>query len=540
MLLLLAVATTFISPSAVFAAEESSEAALAGRIEEIIAGENAQAAKVFWGLEVYSPARGQTVYAHNANRYFLPASATKLFTTAAALDLLGPDYQFRTLVGARARIDRSGRLLGNLFFVGGGDPDLGGCSLPHTSEKEDGEQPDCDPTEILDRLAAQVAARGVQTVTGNLVIDQRFFAAEPYPPDWAVGDLLWGYGAPVRALSLADNALTLTVEPGERVNDPGRVMLEPFTRLYRVENRTWTALPGSETLLWVRRDPGSHALEISGPVALDENVREIKVAVEEPGKFIGELFRAALARQGVRVLGRTEVRFSSAPPFTGTGAPVVPIILAEHLSLPLVEDVTLINKISQNLHAEMLLRHLGQREPPEAALRERPRRPYQPPPRRADGSTEAGLEVLRAWLANAGIDPDDVSLTDGSGLSRRNLVTPRAVVALLRYVEARPWAPLLRSSLPVAGVDGTLETWGQNTTLRGRVRAKTGSLGHTRVLAGYLQTRTGETLLVAVFLNHHTLEDAEVQLLLERICEALVDLPVNETKSENRNSKLAR
>lgn len=497
------------------------------------------AAQAFWGLEVYAPARGRTLYTRNARHYFLPASLTKLFTTAAALDLLGPDYRFRTFVGARARIDRAGRLLGNLFFVGGGDPDLGGCSLPYTPEDEE-EEPACDPTEILDRLAAQVAARGVQTVTGNLVIDQRFFAAEPYPPDWAVGDLVWGYGAPVRALALADNALTLVVEPGERPNDPGRLTLEPLTHFYRLENRTWTVSRGGETLLWVRRDPGSRVLEISGPVALNHKGREIKLAVEEPGEWIGELFRAALARQGVHVLGRTEVRFAPSPPFTSTGTAVVPVLLAEHLSLPLVAEVTLINKVSQNLHAEMLLRHLGQREPPQAALPERPRRPYQPPPRRADGSTEAGLEVLRAWLANAGIDPADVSLTDGSGLSRRNLVTPQAVVALLRTSESRPWAPLLRSSLPLAGVDGTLEAWGQNSTLRGRVRAKSGSLGHTRALAGYLQTRAGETLLFALFLNHHTLEDAEVQLLFERICETLVTLPANQTKSEDRNAKRAR
>ena len=508
---------------------ESGEAALAKRIEAVI--NRGDAAKAFWGIEVFAPARGRTIYSLNAHRYFLPASVAKLFTTAAAMDLLGPDYQFRTVVGARARIDRNGRLLGNLYLVGGGDPDLAGCALPYTpEEKEEG----CDATRALDQLAEQVAANGVRVVTGDLIVDQSFFAPEPYAPGWAVGDLLWGYGAPVRALSLADNVLTVTVEPGEQANDRGRLAWEPFTRFYDVQNQTWTAPAGAETQLYVRRDPGSRVLEVSGPIALDQKPRRLRVAIEEPGEVIGELFRQALERHGVRLLGGMAQRFAPAPPFTAEPGAGLPVVLAEHVSRPLIEDVTLINKVSVNLHAEMLLRVLGRQEPPPAPIGERPRTPLEPPRRHADGSAQAGLGVLRAWLANAGVNPNDVDIEDGSGLSRSNLVTPHAVVQLLKYADQQSWRPLFVESLAVAGVDGTLEERMKEGPARGRVRAKTGSLGDTTTLAGYVQTTSGETLVFALFLNHRALEGKQAAALVDELCAALAELPPTKAKTEKR------
>ncbi len=500
---------------------------LAKKIEAVI--NRGDAAKAFWGIEVFAPARGRTLYSLNAHRYFLPASVAKLFTTAVALDLLGPDYQFRTVVGTRARIDRDGRLLGNLYLVGGGDPDLAGCALPYTPEEK---EEACDATRALDQLAEQVAASGVRVVAGDLIIDQSFFAPEPYAPGWAVGDLLWGYGAPVRALSLADNVLTLTVEPGEQANDRGRVTWEPFTRFYDVQNQTWTAPAGSETQLYVRRDPGSRVLEVSGPIALDQKPRRLRVALEEPGEVIGELFRQALERRGVRLLGGMAQRFAPAPPFTAEPGAGLPVALAEHVSRPLADDVTLINKMSVNLHAEMLLRTLGRQEPPPAPIGEQPRKPPEPPARRADGSAEAGLAVLRAWLANAGVNPNDVELEDGSGLARSNLVTPHAVVQLLKYADQQAWRPLFVESLPVAGVDGTLAERMKEGPARGRIRAKTGSLGDTTTLAGTVQTTSGETLVFALFLNHRALNGKQAAALIDELCAALVGLEPPKPKKE--------
>ncbi len=515
------------------AAQEAGEQELARRINEIVSQQDA--ARGFWGIEVYAPQRGRTLYVLHADRYFTPASVTKLFTTAAALSLLGPDYRFRTVVGTRGRIERDGRLVGNLFLVGGGDPDLAGCDLPYDVGKKRDEQM-CDPGPALDELAAQVAARGVQLISGDLIVDQSFFSPEPYGLDWAVGDMVWSYGAPVRALSLADNVLAVRVEPGEQVNQAGQLTWLPFTRFYQIENRVWTAPPESETQLYVRRDPGSRTLEISGPIAANHKGRTLWVAIDEPSEFAGELFQQALERHHIRLQGRVDVRYAPAPPFTAEPPGALPVILGEHFSLPLIEEVKLINKNSQNLHTEMLLRLLGRQLPPESSLGERPRKPNEPPPRRGDGSTEAGLEVLRAWLANAGVNPEEVAIRDGSGLARIGLVTPRAVVRLLSYAAEQPWGALYRDSLPVSGLDGTLKERMREVPLRSRIRAKTGSVSDANALAGYVETEAGEPLVFAIFANHHRLSDPRVLALIDAICAALVDLPPP-SKNGARKSK---
>ena len=516
-------------------AQDPGEQELARRITDIIG--QPEAARGFWGIEVYAPQRGRSLFSFNGGHFFTPASVTKLFTTAAALDLLGPDYRFRTVVGTRGRIDREGYLHGNLFFVGAGDPDLAGCSLPYDPAKSRDEQP-CDVTAVLDRLAAQVAEKGVRAVSGDLVVDQTFFSPEPSGSAWAVGDLTWGYGAPVRALSLGDNVLTVRVEPaaaGERLDERGRITWEPATRFYVIENRTWTAPPGAETLLYVRHEPGSRTLEVSGPIASDHKGRTLRVALEEPSEVVGELFREALDRRGVRVQGATGAEYAPSPPFTAQPPRSLPVVLAENVSLPLLEDIRLINKNSQNLHAEMLMRLLGRQQPPPSRLRDRPRRLYEPPPRRADGSSEAGVEVLRAWLSNAGINPDDVAVRDGSGLSRSNLVTPQAVVELLKFVQKQPWGELFRDSLPVSGLDGTLKERMKDQPTRARIRAKTGTLSDANAVAGYVETQAGETLAFAIFVNHHRLDDRRVLELIDAVCAVLVDLPP--PKNEPRKSK---
>jgi D-alanyl-D-alanine carboxypeptidase/D-alanyl-D-alanine-endopeptidase (penicillin-binding protein 4) len=161
-----------------------------------------------------------------------------------------------------------------------------------------------------------VADKGVKLISGDLIVDQSFFSPEPYGLDWAVGDMVWSYGAPVRALSLADNVLAVRVEPGEQVNQAGQLTWLPFTRFYQIENRVWTAPPESETQLYVRRDPGSRTLEISGPIAANHKGRTLWVAIDEPSEFAGELFQQALERRGIRLQGRVDVRYAPAPPFT--------------------------------------------------------------------------------------------------------------------------------------------------------------------------------------------------------------------------------
>lgn len=510
---------------------------LAERIEQVI--NRAEAERGFWGIEVFAPQRGETLYSLNAHRYFTPASATKLFTTVAALSVLGLDYQFRTSVETAGRMDAYGRLLGDLVLVGRGDPNLSGRKLPYSVEQAARENWD-PPLVILEKLADQVTMANVRVVTGDIIADDSFFAPERYGRGWSVEDVTWGYGAPVSALAVNDNILVLRVEPGEQVGDPARLSWQPAVDFYRTANRVVTVPAGGRADIFLRREPGARELVVSGTIPLEPNTRsELAVAVDDPAEFAGVVFRALLEARGVRIEGHVRARHavptSEAPEVTVAENPGESgTLLAEHLSLALIEDVKVTLKESQNLHAEMLLRLLGRQLPPEAPPRRAGLKPTERSARLGNGSAEAGLEVLRAVLARAGVNPNDVQLNDGSGLSRPNLVTPHGVVQWLKYVRAQPWRDLLVDALPVAGVDGTLKERFKQGPARLRVRAKTGTLGNTNALAGFAETLAGEPLIFAVFVNHHALDNQRALDLIDELCNILVELPPAPKK---RNSK---
>ena len=511
------------------------ERALARRIGEILSRNGARNA--YWGIEVYSAESGRTVYSHNGDKYFTPASVTKLFTTAAALDLIGPNYKFRTTVETSGTIDEKGRLVGNIILVGRGDTDLAGCALPYVApppepeepqEVEEDEEEVCPFSQNLDRLAAQVSARGVTLVTGDLIADTTFLSREPYADGWAYHDVVWSYGAPVRALSIADNIIAYKVEPGAKAGAKANITWQPPTSLYSLRNSTWTVPAGTRTQLYLRRAPGTYEVEISGPIAFGRRPRTLALAAEEPAEVAAELFRESLLKAGVRVQGAIQILYGHLPSSPAPPSEEDPAqILAEHLSLPLAEDVRFILKVSQNMHTEVLLRLLGRSDPPETAEPVvMPRRSRNaPPPRIADGSTEAGLNVLRSWLHNAGIDPFDVALRDGSGLSLKGMVKPKAVTALLQYAATRPWADHYFDSFPIAGEDGTLRRRLRGASTAGRVHAKTGTLTGNIALGGFVDTVAGERLYFAVFLNHHVLANGRATGLIDDIMVALGEFP---------------
>ena len=532
-------------------AQASRERDLARRIRAIITKGNAK--RAFWGIEVYSLDQKKVLYRTNSRRNFTPASVTKLFTTAAAMSLIGKRYRFKTTLETLDRIDEDGRLLGDLILVGRGDPDLAGCTLPFIPPDERRVQRACSFSKTFNKMASQLVARGVKLVTGNLVMDSTYFAPEHYSDGWAFNDVQWSYGAPISALSFADNTLTIRVEPGDAVDDQAKLFWEPFTRYYKIQNAAWTAPEGSKTRLRVIRAPGSRKIEVSGPIEMGSRRRFLTLAFDEPPAVAGELLLQALERAGVRVLGEVEVRHAPPPPVTlpsqvarqkEQNTPdksstndqdneterkeeIKPRVLAEHRSLPLAEVVRLVLKDSQNLYTEMLLRMLGRRQPPKTGknYKEPERSDSAPPLRRADGSTEAGLAVMRAWLYNAGVDYEDIGFFDGSGLSRKGLVSPHAVVHLLRYADTRSWKDWYFESLPIAGEDGTLRRRMRGTPAEGRVRAKTGTLGRDLGLAGLVETIEGERLAFAILLNHHRLRIRDATKLVDDICVALAELP---------------
>jgi D-alanyl-D-alanine carboxypeptidase/D-alanyl-D-alanine-endopeptidase (penicillin-binding protein 4) len=491
---------------------------LAQNLDRILA--QPDVARGFWGVEVVSLKDGSVLYSNNANKLFTPASNTKLFTTAATMALIGPDYTFQTTVETNGALDRYGRLSGDLFLVGRGDPNISGRVLPYYLRTER-----THPSlKVLEDLADQVVARGVKYIDGDIVGDDSYYAFERYGEGWAQDDMVWEWGAPVSALTINDNVISVSILPAERAGDKAFVQITPFAEYYRVDNRVITTPAGTgQRRIYITREPGSNHLTLFGNIPIDDPGASESLAIEDPASFAAEVFRAMLEKRGVVVYGRDRTKhteLASLSTFSVTavapvgggdneGRPKPPsidnrLVLASYRSQPLMDDIKVTNKVSQNLHAELMLRLLGREKG-------------------TGGTVEAGLEVLRGFLSQAGITPDEYVFYDGSGLSRQNLVTPHAIVQLLQYLDKQPWGPKFEETLPVAGLDGTLSDRMRGTLDQGRVQAKTGSLGHVNTLSGFATTITGDRVAFSIMANNHNLPSRRALQTIDDIVTAIVE-----------------
>ncbi len=471
---------------------------LARRIDALLAAPDL--AQAHWGISV-TTLDGRVVYAKNDAQLFAPASNAKLCTTAAALALLGPQAKPVTRVLAQGAIDAHGVLHGDLIFQGNGDATLSGRTYPYALHTE---RP-AAPLAALEALADQVVQHGLRVVTGNVVGDDTAFPDERYGSGWVWDDLTWGYGAPVSALTINDNAVYLNVFPGEHAGDPVTAIWNPPEAGgdYVLENSARTA--GEQPALGVDRQPGSKTVRLFGTLPSFSAGKHYALAIEDPAEFAASVFRQMLLARGVRVEGAAVARhrlsidaehFSAEQrtpvtlptelparePLRAAPLPQGDVVLATHTSVPLREEITVTNKASQNLHAELMLRLLG--------------RQYG-----LDGSFAQGARVVRQFLLNAGVPSQDFFFYDGSGMSTQDRITPRAFTQLLRYVAAQPWGAQFRSTLPVGGVDGSLAGRFFRTPLQGRVFAKTGTLREVSALSGYVRARSGKMIAFSILCN---------------------------------------
>jgi D-alanyl-D-alanine carboxypeptidase/D-alanyl-D-alanine-endopeptidase (penicillin-binding protein 4) len=460
------------------------------RLEKILA--DAKAERGYWGVLVVDAKSGQTLYALNEKKYFTPASNTKLYTTVAALALLGPQHTFTTRILSYAPADEHGRLMGDLVLVAGGDPNLSNRKFPYTLRVER----DGPPEKILATLADRVVQAGVKQIEGDVVVDDSYYPPDRYPSGWAIDDMVASYGAPVSALCLNDNTLSIEVRPA-CAGCKAWFSVEPWAEFYDFVNEVITGAKDSERRVTMRREPGSRSVVLRGNIPLGGEPQTLALAIEEPAEFAAALLKRLLEARGVRIYGRARA-VHAASTHTGEAR-----IYAEHVSLPLMADVRVVNKISQNLHAELLLRAISKKQ--------------------GDGSVRAGLRALQDFLKTLGIAEDDVALNDGSGLSRGNLITARATVKLLQFAATQTWAAEFMDSLPVSALDGTLDTRMKDTPAAGRIRAKTGSLGNVNALSGFATTVHGTELVFSMFGNAHNLRGRDATGVLDAICVAMIE-----------------
>lgn len=502
---------------------------LARQIQALVAGPTVS--RAHWGVMV-TAMDGTPIYAMNEAQFFLPASNAKLFTTAAALGLLGPDRTFETRVEARQAISAAGVLAGDLKLVGGGDANFAADIEPYSASGLHRTQR--PPLHDLEEMADQVAAKGLKVVDGDVVGDDTYFEYEPYGTDWAVDDLPWGYGAPASALSINDNQVKMIVSPVQNEIKHAEVRFDPDVAYYTVQNDVYSLNPYKNPI-GVERAPGTKLVKVFGGVDKSAPPDVEELAILDPAEYAAVAFKKMLEARGVQVRGKARaLHYNSedvgsfleeskrpsevAVPWylnknrpqgictarsTGPSASE-PVVLATHVSLPLRYDVLVTNKLSQNLHAEVLLRNVGELVGGVC-----------------NGSLRFGLQAERAVALYAGIDKDDFVFYDGSGLSGHDLVTPRAVVKLLQFASTQPWFGDYKSSLPIGGVDGTLASRFTKPPLKGHVFAKTGTHSEARALSGYLECASGRTVIFSILVSNHAPGSSADRDVIDQIVAAI-------------------
>ncbi len=408
-----------------------------------------------WGAIIVSLTKGDTLFSQNPDAMLQPASTLKMYTSAVALDRFGPDFRFKTPVLRDAPVESDGSVGGNLYLRGMGDPSLS-TRFWH----------DQNP---MDALAAEIAAAGIKHIRGDLVGDATAFDDKLVPEGWKTSYLGASYAARVSALSLNENLVWVAVEPS---GNKAVVTLEPATTTIPVENNVRVTSGGGGRISAVRQNDGS--ISVRGTIGARSGPLKYSLVVDNPPLFVIGALRASLRKQGITVDGQT--RLGAVP----DGA----VEVAAIASPPLGQIIGEMDRESINVVAELLFRaaaHAATNQP---------------------GSAETGLANLRDFMTKkVGITGSVVEVSDGSGLSLLDRVTPRSMVDLLSYAHRADWGPVFHAALPVEGESGTLKRRARGTPARGNLHAKTGTTNTVAALGGFVTAKNGEVLAFSLLYN---------------------------------------
>lgn len=432
-------------------------------------------------VHAISTKTGKSIIAIDENKLFVPASIVKLFTTSAALEHLGADFQFSTGLYLDGMIKPEGEFVGTVIIRGAGDPSLSPAF-------------GVSPADLLSRWAGVLDSLGIVSIRGNIVGDDSYFDGATLGPGWAWDDTPYPYSAQVSALSIWDNSVTVSVIGADSSCGTPMVKVSPPNSYVAVQKDQLAT--GADTAFSVSlvRPAYTNTLMVSGliPPARDWN-RDI--TIDKPALFFAHLLREQLERSGIRVRGGVYDAASWGVAINYAGMQPVAI----HLSPPLADIVNVVNSESHNLGAEMISKTLGKE-------------------RTGQGSFASGADALVTILSEMGLSPTSLALVDGSGLSRMNLLSPRLVTALLRTARSRPWGSAFAASLARPGQRGSLRERFKGTAAEKALSGKTGTMENTSNLAGYIDSADGDTIAYAVFINNCPLPAAVRRNIVDLIC----------------------
>ncbi len=444
----------------------------------------------YWGVVIKSLKTGEIIYKRNADKLFYPASDMKLFTTSASLLLLGSDYKYVTQIFTNGDITDS-TLNGDLIILGSGDPTLSNRFTGGTT------------TKIFEDWADTLISKGIKNVSGNLIGDNSSFDDLGLGRGWAWDNESDWFSAPSSAISFNDNTVEIDVKPSE-LNFPAIVTVVPNTSYVNIIPKVITVDGNTRTEINVTRQQGTGLITVLGRININDKKYIDHVAIENPVMYALTVMKETFLKKGITIDGYlTDIKN-----FSKHILPENLVPLIKHRSVPLYEIIKETNKNSNNFYAEQLLKTLGLEI-------------------FNYGTAENGVKACRELFNNMGINPDNMVMADGSGLSRLNLVTPRQIVNLLSYMYKTNEFDKFYSSLPIAGVDGTLVNRMRKTNAENNVRAKGGYNIGASSLSGYLRTVSGEPIVFSMIVNNYLVPTTLAIYVQDNVCLRLVNFTRN-------------
>jgi D-alanyl-D-alanine carboxypeptidase/D-alanyl-D-alanine-endopeptidase (penicillin-binding protein 4) len=439
-----------------------------------------------WGVMIQSLETGEYFYKRNEDKLFVPASNLKLITSAAGLIFLGEDYQYKTNILIRGKIDGP-ELIGDLVLQGTGDPTISGRFYKN------------DMLSFYKMIADSLLNMGIDEIRGNLIGDDDAFDDNGLGEGWSWDYESYWYSAPSGAISFNDNCIDIVVKRNVKENS-AEILLFPDTKYVIVQNEVEIVPKDSATNINIYRQRGTNYITIFGK--LSENTDSVKLycTINNPTQYSMVVFKEVLQEKGIYVKGYPIDIDDLSYPLEYDSLK----LLFSFKSPPLKEIIKVINKNSQNFFAEQLLKTIG----------------YE---KEGEGTALNGIKTIKNVLLDMGINPEGVSIVDGSGLSNLNLISPRHIVTLLSYLyKSRFYVPFL-NSLPIAGIDGTLGKRMKNTRAESKVRAKTGFISHVRSLSGYTSTADNEPIAFSMIVNNFSVPVKLAENIQDLVCLRLVN-----------------
>ena len=440
--------------------------------------------KASCGVNVLSLKKNTPLFSYHDKESFAIASNMKLLTTSAALDYLGPDFEYNTSIKTNGQVTSSGELRGDIYIVGSGDPNLSGRFY------------NGNVTAVPESWADALKKRGVSVIMGDIIADDRIFDRNYINQNWPENQLSEWYCAPSCGLSFNDNCVDITIIPSK---EPGKVVslrVEPDTSYFSVSNSCTYTPNKKEHAYSIYRKPGTNLIIVKGKFWMNAFPEKTWVTVQTPSLYLATVFKEILERNGISLRGNVRL--------VNEDIEALPALeTIAHTTSTMEQTINVTNKHSQNFYAEQILRTLGAHV-------------------RGEGTLEAGISVLQDFLRKLGFQPGEYQIEDGSGLSKGNRLSPRILTTLLAYMNRSPHGKALYDSLPISGVDGSLHRRMVLPRYKNKIRAKTGYIARVSALSGYIDTASGDVLVFSILMNNFK-DLGAARKIQDNICQAIVD-----------------